>query len=239
MLTWFNVTSAASPYNNGSIDPACPLLSSDKQVVKPLSLILFNPKARLMSHHYFQAVYRLQHYMIYPYSLLSDLEIDDEARLMWNNSTPNSLQKPYQILRTSYLRNNPQRILLNEPNLQDPSPSFTWFVKLQNSKIHTLADSHESDCPLQDLQQQWENLTQSARNNFRNLATLDMKKYKAQQIEHHFANQGLIIGFDFPDTVPESRLISISIASMCRIKYYVSQNLANKMSGDILTILSL
>lgn len=139
------------------------------------------PNSGLQASCYFQASYRLQHYFRYPFALMSNADIDTEAIKYWNNPYNKSLKTQFFTIRAK-LKENSKPFTNYDSMIQTPLSAESWFKRI-------------SLISLQYSSAQWHNLNDSSKQYFHELAMLDMKRYRAAQIEEHFLHQSLAIGF--------------------------------------------
>lgn len=87
----------------------CPFVFSFPGTRPTLNLIL-KPKAKPMPIHYYQAVYRLQHYLIYPTNSITTESIDNESSYRWHCIVGNSIQREFKQTRMTRIQDKPQQL---------------------------------------------------------------------------------------------------------------------------------
>ncbi len=168
---------------------------------KLLNETITNTTHKLKVPHYFQAIHRLQHYLSHPDVELQNIHIDFEASRMWELMIPQVIKQLYITLRGEVIRSKQQVLIINDTPLHPHHSAFDWFRRVSQIRRKP---GHTSLHPIQyqqQLVQEWTIMQDNERKLYTKLATIDKKRFMAEQLEKHLYASNLLIGLDHDEFV--------------------------------------
>lgn len=210
------------------LSPECQFVQKHDKIrpKKILLEILQNPSAKMMARHYFQAVYRLQHYLSFPFLEIADKHIDKESNTVWETLLSPLVKQIYLDIRRKLLRRT--GVILKSVNrlITTPDTPMDWFIRVSQIRDWKNYQKISTEVAEPYLMLQWFLLSNEQREPYQSLSIIDKKRSEAELIYSHLASQGLEIGLSDP-TVP---LITIDLTNTNNNKTTISQKLFTQIS---------
>lgn len=179
------------------LSPACSFIKQLPQSnrTRSLTTLSTNIQAKLIAQDFFQAVYRLKHYLTFPYITIADITIDQDANEHWHLNLHKSIKTSYKVAK------NRAHLLLSKaqfkfdmvtcPTAKSPKE---WFIHTKTVK-HWNTFQHLSEKEInKSLTETWHSLDRLDQSRYNRMALVDTKRCTAHRIENFFRYQGLAIG---------------------------------------------
>lgn len=183
--------------------PHCTInITPQQHDITSMQQLLSNKNNEIYPIHYFIAISRLRHYIMFPKLIIQDSEIDENSLNVWTSTLHKDIKISYNYTRDALYKRH-SSLTMKKPyqnNLPKPETPQQWFRKTLMIKDYELTKQHRNKRDYRNIHKNFRHLNTNMKNKYYNLAIMDTKKYKASQIENHFSAQGLTIGYESPLT---------------------------------------
>lgn len=146
--------------------------------------------------HYFQAAARLNHYLLFPFMLITNKQIDESTRHTWDYTLHATLKKAYEFKNTSITVTHIRHLQTkyNAASTEQPNTPLQWYRRIADMKHFIKYKTLTTRILDINLLQKWEHLENIHRRLYYNLSHVDTKRHDAIQLEAIINSTGLTIG---------------------------------------------
>ncbi len=146
----------------------------------------------------FQAVYRMRHYLIFPFMDINDEDIDKDALRTWTYNMSDEIKRPFIIVFQSSMNTyNTSPMPTLYPISAEDSP-FLWFKRYHIKQQTVKNDIKQKTLNEEELIKKWNHLNPNKQYDFVKLYRINFKRETAKRIEDILQSYTLQIGVILP-----------------------------------------